>query len=118
MSLFSGIVAPFSDRTISANQWSYGTHTVYDFNDSDLVKDNLNELRQIVATQASKQMDYAVLEQLKAQLEAGLNPPEKTPEEKVIDIVKGGFEKKFGMTIQEFQKIYDDIVENSPEKLI
>ena len=126
MGLFDGVIAPFGgvdfgsrygDRVSVSGLWKYGNKTVYDF-DHDLINDNLTELRQTVATQASKQMDYQVLEQLKATLEAGINPPEKTPEEKVIDIVKGGFEKKFGMTIQEFQEIYDELVENSPEKLI
>ena len=44
--------------------------------------------------------------------------PEPTIEDKVVDIVKGGFEEKFGMTIQEFQEVYENIVENNPERLI
>ena len=127
MGLFDGIIAPFDgvdfgskygDRVSVNDMWKYGNKTVYDFQKSDLINDNLEELRQTVATQASKQIDYQMLEQLKASLEAGMNPPEKTPEEKVIDIIKGGFEKKFGMTIQQFQEIYDDLVETSPEKLV
>jgi len=43
---------------------------------------------------------------------------EPTIEEKVVDIVKGGFEEKFGMTIQEFQEVYERIIETEPEKLI
>jgi nitric oxide reductase large subunit len=124
MGLFDGVVGPFNsggyvdNNTVSlGNMWSYGNRVSYDW-DRDLLKDNLDELRQTVATQASKQMDYATIQALKVQLEEMVTPKEKTPEEKVIDIVKGGFEKKFGMTIQEFQEIYDDLVENSPEKLI
>ena len=44
--------------------------------------------------------------------------PEPTIEDKVVDIVKGGFEEKFGMTIQEFQEVYEQIVETDPERLI
>jgi len=115
--LFSGQlgVSPFS-QTIG-DTWSYGSHLHVDM-EHDLIKDNLDELRNTVANHASRQMDYQVLEQIRAQLIDGVNPPEKTPEEKVIDIVKGGFEKKFGISIQEFQEIYDNLVVNSPEKLI
>jgi hypothetical protein len=44
--------------------------------------------------------------------------PEPTIEDRVVDIVKGGFEDKFGMTIQEFQEVYEKLVEESPERLI
>ena len=44
--------------------------------------------------------------------------PEPTIEEKVVDIVKGGFEEKFDMTIQEFQDVYEKLVEEEPERLI
>lgn len=50
--------------------------------------------------------------------EGGLKAKPKTIEEKVIDIVKGGFEEKFGMSIDEFQTVYDRLVEESPDKLI
>lgn len=42
----------------------------------------------------------------------------KTKKEKVIEIAKGEFEAQFGMTIQEFQEIYEEIVEENPESLI
>lgn len=44
--------------------------------------------------------------------------PEPTIEDKVVDIVKGGFEEKFGITIQEFQEVYERLVETDPQRLI
>jgi len=43
---------------------------------------------------------------------------EETEEDKVIKILKGGFEKKFNMSFEKFIEIYNNILENSPEKLI
>ncbi len=77
--------------------------------------DQMYELRDYIAREASTQMDLQVLEQLKAAMKT---PKEKTHEEKVIDIVNGGFKAHFGMEIYEFQAIYESIVENNPEKLI
>jgi hypothetical protein len=45
-------------------------------------------------------------------------PKKQTIEDRVVDIVKGGFEDKFGMTIQEFQEAYDKILDESPERLV
>lgn len=59
-------------------------------------------------------MDY--LE--KSSNEYYMPPKPPTIEERVIDIVKGGFEKKFGITIQEFQEVYDKLVEDEPDRLI
>ncbi len=44
--------------------------------------------------------------------------PVETNEQKVIRILKGDFEKKFGMTFEKFIETYNGILENSPEKLI
>jgi len=67
-----------------------------------------------LSKQISTNMDRDV-EKIKAMIDA---PKQKITEEKVIDIVNGGFESHFGMTIQEFQETYDAILENNPEKLI
>ena len=86
--------------------------------EEDIVDSTTSRLRDQVSVQMSNQFNARMLEELTKQLEEAVKPKEKTPEEKVIDIVKGGFENKFGMSIQEFQEIYDGLVENSPEKLI
>lgn len=44
--------------------------------------------------------------------------PYETDEEKVIKILKGDFEKKFGMSFEKFIDIYNNIINTSPEKLI
>jgi len=72
-------------------------------------------LRDYIAKEVSAQNDLQALEQLKKAMKTS---KDKTPEEKVIDIVKGGFEAHFGMTIEEFQKVYETIVEKNPEKLL
>lgn len=41
-----------------------------------------------------------------------------TPEEKVIDLLKGGFERRCGISLDEFTRIYHELLEHSPEKLI
>lgn len=42
----------------------------------------------------------------------------ETDEEKVVRILKGDFEKKFGMTYEKFKNVYDIILRDNPEKLI
>lgn len=42
----------------------------------------------------------------------------ETDEEKVIRLMKGGFEKHHGITFERFIEIYHCILEKSPEKLI
>ncbi len=42
----------------------------------------------------------------------------ETDEEKVIRIIKGDFEYKFGMTFDKFQDVLKSIMINNPEKLI
>lgn len=39
-------------------------------------------------------------------------------EEKVIRLVKGEFEIYHGMSVDDFLKIYENIIKNHPEKLI
>ena len=86
-------------------------------NTQDLWNDSndMYALREYIARKSSTQMDLQVLEQLKKVMES---PKAKTPEQKVLDIVNGGFEAHFGMSIEEFQIVYDSIVEKNPEKLI
>lgn len=102
---------------LGTNMWGsssgYGVKTHID--DSKLWGNDMYELRNIIANQVSNDMDMEVLKQLKAAME---KPKEKTKEDKVVDIVKGGFENHFGMSIQEFQEIYDQMVEDCPERLV
>lgn len=44
--------------------------------------------------------------------------PELNEHDKVVKILKGDFEKKFGMTYDRFVEIYNEILKNNPEKLI
>ena len=44
--------------------------------------------------------------------------PQETDQDKVARILKGDFEKQFGITFEKFIEVYHDIVENNPEKLI
>lgn len=41
-----------------------------------------------------------------------------TKEEKVLKLIKGGFESIHDMTIEEFFNIYRCFLENNPEKLL
>ena len=41
-----------------------------------------------------------------------------TPEQRVINLLKGGFESRCGISFDEFIKVYNDLLEHSPEKLI
>lgn len=40
------------------------------------------------------------------------------PHDKVVRILKGDFEKFFGMSFDKFTELYNEILENYPEKLI
>lgn len=42
----------------------------------------------------------------------------ETDQEKVLRIVKGDFEKKFGMPLDRFNEVLGEIYKNNPEKLI
>ncbi len=42
----------------------------------------------------------------------------ETDEEKVVRILKGDFEKKFGMTFEKFIEVREKLLETHPEKLI
>lgn len=44
--------------------------------------------------------------------------PKKTKEAMVIELLKGGFETKCGLSFQDFMEIYTELIEESPEKLI
>lgn len=42
----------------------------------------------------------------------------ETDEDKVVRILKGDFENKFGMTYEKFIEMYNEILKKNPEKLI
>lgn len=44
--------------------------------------------------------------------------PVETEDQKVIRILKGDFEKKFGMTFERFVEVRERLIETHPEKLI
>lgn len=44
--------------------------------------------------------------------------PIEAEHDKVVRILKGGFEKSFGMSFERFLEVYREIVKNHPEKLI
>ena len=77
--------------------------------------DDMQDVRDYLSQQVSANMDRDIVEKLKAMIDA---PKQKTKEEKVIDIVNGGFQNHFGMSINEFQKIYEEILEHNPEQLV
>ena len=42
----------------------------------------------------------------------------ESDEEKVVRIIKGDFENIFGISLEKFNEVYQDILKNCPEKLI
>ncbi len=49
---------------------------------------------------------------------AGIQRIVETDEQKVIRLMKGGFEATIGMTFERYCEIRKDIIKNHPEKLI
>jgi hypothetical protein len=47
-------------------------------------------------------------------------PPEPplSEEEKVVKLLKGGFEEKHGLTFDKFIEVYNKLLQDNPEKLI
>lgn len=41
-----------------------------------------------------------------------------TPQERVISLLKGGFEIRCGISFDEFIQVYNELLEHNPEKLI
>ena len=41
-----------------------------------------------------------------------------TPQERVISLLKGGFENRCGISFDEFIQVYNELLEHNPEKLI
>ena len=41
-----------------------------------------------------------------------------TPQERVINLLKGGFENRCGISFDEFIQVYNELLEHNPEKLI
>ncbi len=87
--------------------------TAYDL--STAWNDEFYEVRNHLANEYTNQSDKEILNQLKKMIN---EPKTKTKEERVVDIIKGGFEKHFNMTIKEFQSIYEEMLETNPEKLV
>lgn len=87
------------------NDWLKGGYDSYNYGGLSTIKLDI-----------LKSIDTTIYEMLSNG--SGYGVKTKTVEEKVIGIVKGGFEEKFGMTIDEFQTVYDRLVEESPDKLI
>lgn len=81
----------------------------------NLCKPETQEVRDYLAKQVSTNMGRDIVEKLKAMSEES---KQKTKEERVIDIIHGGMERHFGMTIQEFQEIYEELLRSNPEKLV
>lgn len=81
----------------------------------NLFRDDMYGIRDQIARTASNELDYQTIVALKGMLE---KEKEVSDEDKVIGIVKGGFEKHFGMTMERFNEIYESIMETNPEKLI
>lgn len=42
----------------------------------------------------------------------------ESDEEKVVRIIKGDFENIFGISLEKFNEVYQNILKNCPEKLI
>ncbi|RLC45293.1 MAG: hypothetical protein DRH57_08265 [Candidatus Cloacimonadota bacterium] len=76
---------------------------------------DMQDVRDYLSKQVAIDMDRDIIEKLKAMID---RPKQKTKEEKVLDIVNGGFQDHFGISIQEFQAIYEEILETNPEKLV
>lgn len=85
------------------------------FDLSNVWKDDMYEVRNHIASEYTKSNNEELLRQLEAMINA---PKKKSKEERVVDIIKGGFENHFNMTIQEFQAIYEHMLANNPEKLV
>lgn len=44
--------------------------------------------------------------------------PIEEKKKKVIRLLKGGFEEKFGMSFDDFIAVYNELIENEPQRLI
>jgi len=79
------------------------------------IYDNNNGTFSIVGGDGFSTKLYNSFEYAHAAIE---NDGEENPHDKVVRILKGDFEKKFGMSFDEFNKIYNEILKTCPEKLI
>lgn len=93
--------------------YGYGNRWMVDY---DVWSDNdtVTKLRNIIASQMSEKMDLEILNSIKEAMKERV----ETEEEKVIRILKGDFEKTFGISWDRFQIVYNKILESNPEKLI
>ena len=51
-------------------------------------------------------------------LKKSISMPQESDQDKVVKLLKGGFEKIHGITFERFMEVYYEIVETCPEKLI
>jgi urease accessory protein UreE len=77
--------------------------------------DELNKLRTKLFELGNQQIDITLLEELKRMLK---DDSIQSDEKKTIEIIKGGFEKHFQMSLETFLKIREDLIQNHPEKII
>ena len=82
---------------------------------SNVWTDEMYDARNLMAAKYEHQSEKEVLRQLKKLIN---EPKTKTKEDRVIDIIHGGFERHFNMSINEFQAIYEQMLETSPEALV
>ena len=61
-----------------------------------------------MAAEMAKKIDEEII----SQMVSSFKP--KTNEEKVISILKGGFEKEYGMSFDKFVEIYNEMKETCP----
>jgi hypothetical protein len=94
------------------------SNSMYGITDIDrdmLWGDGMQEVRDYLSNQVASNMDFEIIKKLKKIID---EPKQKTKEERVIDIVNGAFNDHFGMSLQEFQEVYEGILQNNPEKLV
>jgi len=94
---------------------TYGASHSMQIDPTMLWGNDMQEVRDYLSKQVAINMDRDIVEKLKAAIDA---PKQKTKEEKVVDIVNGGFQDHFNMSIQEFQEVYESILQNNPEQLV
>ena len=98
---------PYKDTSVKKNDWSGLIDHFNDLYMNDLLKKSVLD---------SWHNDWTD-EEMKKKFEE-LAASKETDEDKVARILKGDFEKKFGMTFEKFIEVYHKMLENSPEKLI
>lgn len=75
------------------------------------------EIEKDLITHLTKKIDLELLNSLKGTWTDSFKKTE-SDEDKVVRILKGDFEKKFGMSFEKFIEVYNKLLDDSPEKLI